>query len=108
MGISGKGINNYLTLRTKIPNKKQKSRIAITDINNHDFRKFIEAFNNSPYLGYRKKQVHNEPTESYFFLINQFYKIMKSEKQVWLRTKALKSDVDRTKRVNKTIQYEIT
>ena len=115
MVISGEGMTTSLALRTKIPNKKQKARIAITDITNHDFRKFHEAFNNSPYLGYRKKQVHNEPTESYFFLINQFYKIIKSKKHVWIRIKAVKSDVDEKKRVNKTfglfnrpIQSEIT
>ena len=92
-----------LDIRTKIPNKKQKTRISTTDITNNDFRKFHEAFNNSPYLGYRKKQVHNEPTESYFLLINQFYKRIKSNRHVWLRTKAVKSDVNGTKRVNKTI-----
>ena len=76
---SGEGMNTSLALRTKIPDKKQKARIDITDITHNDIRKFLEAFNNSPYLGYRKKQVHNEPTESYFLLINQFYKIIKSK-----------------------------
>ena len=42
---------------------------AITDITNQDFRKFIRKFNNATYIGYKSKQVHNEPTEDYFFLI---------------------------------------
>ena len=115
MGISGKGINNYLTLRTKIPNKKQKARIDITDITNHYFRRFLKAFDNSPYLCYKKNQVHYETTEAYFLLINQFYKIIKIKNHVWLHTKGVKLDVNGTKRVdktielfNKTIQFEIT
>ena len=34
MGIPGKGLTTYLSLRTKISNKKQKSRFSITNINN--------------------------------------------------------------------------
>ena len=46
MGISGKGVTTSLDLRTKSPNKKKKSWIAITDITNQYFRKFIKKFNN--------------------------------------------------------------
>ena len=63
IGISVKGLTDSLTLRTKRKNKKQNSRNAITDITNQYFRKLIMEFNNSPYIGYKKKQVHNEPTE---------------------------------------------
>ena len=59
MGRPGKGMNTSLTLRTKNPNNKQKARFYITEITNQDFRKF----NNSPYIGYKSKQVNNEPTE---------------------------------------------
>ena len=48
-----------LDLRTKSPNKEQNSWIAITDITNQFFRNFPKEFNNSPYMGYKKKQVHN-------------------------------------------------
>ena len=34
MGIPGKGMTNYLDLRTKMSNKKEKERFSITDINN--------------------------------------------------------------------------
>ena len=47
----GKGLTNFLGLRTKSTNKKQKARFAITDITNQDLRKFLKEFNNSPYLG---------------------------------------------------------
>ena len=37
VGISGKELTNSLTLRTKMPNKKQKERTSITEITNQDF-----------------------------------------------------------------------
>ena len=61
------GMTNSMTLRTKIPNKKQNSSIAITDINNQYFRNTIKEFKNSQYLGNKKTQVINEPTEVYLF-----------------------------------------
>ena len=76
MGIPGKGLTTYLYLRTKIPDNKQKARFFITDITNENFRKFLKGFNNSPYLSYKIKQVHNEPNEAYFFLIGQVYKLI--------------------------------
>ena len=64
MRILGKGLTTSLALRTKIPNKKRKARFYITDITNHYFSKLLKKFNNSPYLGYKSKRVHNEPTEA--------------------------------------------
>ena len=69
MVIPGEGLTNSLALSTKRPNKKENSRFAITEITKQDFRKFLKKFDNSPYLGYKSKQVHNESTEAYFFLI---------------------------------------
>ena len=60
----GEGLNTSLDLRTKSPNKKQKTRFSITDINNQDFRNFPKEFKNLSYLGYNSKPVHNEPTEA--------------------------------------------
>ena len=42
MGISGKEMNNYLDLRTKTLNKKQKARIAIADITNQNYRRLLK------------------------------------------------------------------
>ena len=103
IGISGKGMNTSLALRTKSPNKKQKARISITGINNQDFRNFLKRFNNSPCLGYKLKHVNNEPTQDYFFLINHTYKLIKRKEHVWLLTKGVKLDFDGAKRVNKRI-----
>ena len=77
MGRQGKEMTTSLALRIKISNKIQKEMFAITDITNQYFRKFLKFFKNSPYLGYTSKQVHNEPTEDYFFLIKQITKMMK-------------------------------
>ena len=99
MGISGKGLNTSMTIRTKRPDKKQKRKTTINIINNQYFRKLLKEFKNSPYLGHKKKKVHNEPTEAYFFLIKQVSKLIKTKKHFWLRTKRVKSDV------NKTIGY---
>ena len=63
MGISGKALTTSLTLSTKSTNNKQKAMIAITEITIQDFSKLLNQFKNLPYLGYKKKQVHNEPTE---------------------------------------------
>ena len=73
-------MTTYINLRTKRSNKKQKSRFAINDITNQDFRKLLRKFNNSPYLGLKSKQVHNEPTEAYLFLIKQITKLMNNKR----------------------------
>ena len=72
MGRTGKGLTTSLALMTKSSNNKQKERFTITDITNQDLRNFLKKFNNSPYLGYKSKQVHNEPTEPYFFPIKSY------------------------------------
>ena len=64
MGRPGKGRTTNLHRITKIPNKKQKARLTITDITNQDYSKFLKKFNNTPYLGYKRKFFHNEPTET--------------------------------------------
>ena len=69
MRRSGKGLTTSLTIRTKRTNKKQKARNSITDINNQYFRQFLKKIRNLTYLSYKMKQVHNEPTEAYLFLI---------------------------------------
>ena len=78
----GKGLNNSLALRTKIPNKKKRSRFTITEITNQDFSKLLNKFKNSPYISYKSKQVHNEPTEAYFFIIIKITKQMKIKRNV--------------------------
>ena len=60
MVISGKGVTSSMTLRTKSPNKNKKAKTDIADISNKYFRKLLKHFKKSPYIGYRKKQVHNE------------------------------------------------
>ena len=62
----------------------------MNDITNQGFRNFLKEFNNSPYLGYKKKQVYIEPTEYYFFLIKQVSKLIKIKKHVWIRIKRVK------------------
>ena len=69
MGRPGKGMTTSLDLSTKGSNKKQNAMFAITEITNQSFRKFLGKFKNSPYLGYKSKQDHNEPTEAYLLLI---------------------------------------
>ena len=64
MVIPGRGLTTPLALSTKRPNKKQKARFAITEINNQDYRKLLNNFKNSPYLGYKIKHVHHELTEA--------------------------------------------
>ena len=63
MGIPDNGMTTSMVLRKKRSNNKQKARFAITDITNQVFRNFLKKFKNSTYLGYKDKQVHNEPTE---------------------------------------------
>ena len=64
MGVPGKGLTTSLALRTKSSNKKKRARFSITSITNQDFRKLLTKFKNSPYLSYKSKQVHNEPTDA--------------------------------------------
>ena len=64
MGRTYKGITTSLDIRTKRSNRKQNERFSVTGITNKDFRKLLKKFKISPYLGYKSKQVHNEPTEA--------------------------------------------
>ena len=98
MLITGKGVTTYLAIRIKILNKKQKSGFFINAITNQYLRDFLRRSNNSPYLGYKKKEVDNEPTEACFFQIRQFSKIIKNNRRVWLRTKGVKFDIDKKSR----------
>ena len=61
MGRPGKGLNTSMDLMKKNPNKKQKARFSITEITNQDFRKLLNKFKNSPFLGYKFKNVQKEP-----------------------------------------------
>ena len=54
----------------------------MTDITNQDFRKLLKKFNNSPDMGNKSKQVHNEPTEAYLLLIKNITKLMKSKRHI--------------------------
>ena len=94
------------TINTKSSNKKQKSRFEIVYITKHHFRKFLRKFSNSPHLGYKSKQVHNETNESYFFLIKHITKLIKSNRRVKICTKFVKSVVNKNIRhVNKKIGH---
>ena len=55
----GKGMTTSLDISTRSSNKKQKTKFSITGITNQDLSKFLKKFNNSPYIGYKSKQVHN-------------------------------------------------
>ena len=76
MGRPGKGMTKSMDLRNKLPKKKQKSGYNITDITNQDFRKLLNNFKNSPYLGCKSNHVNNEPNEAYLFLIKYITKLM--------------------------------
>ena len=65
-------VSGGLPFWISVPNvqKDKNARFAISDISKHDFSNFFNKFKNSPYICYKIKQVHNEPTEAYFSLIN--------------------------------------
>ena len=92
MEIPGKGMTTSLAIMTKRTKNKQKARFAITEITNQDLKKFLKKFKTSPYLGYKSKQVHNEPTGAYFLLIKHINNLIKIERYVRLCTKRVKSD----------------
>ena len=58
-----------------------------------------------PYIGYKKKQVENEPTESYFFLVSQ---LLKNRKHVLLCNKIIDSELVNKKHINEAIKSGIT
>ena len=84
-----------MDLKTRISNKKQKSRFSITDITNQDFRKLLKKFKNSPFLCCKSKQVHNQPTEAYFFLIKKTTKLIKTKRHIRIRTIFLKLGINK-------------
>ena len=90
MEIPVKCLTTYLYISIEMLNKKQKSRFTIADITNQDFRKLLKKFNNSPYLCYKSKQVHNKPTEAHFFQIKHFTKLMKTKRHIWIPSKLVK------------------
>ena len=91
----GKRLTNSLALRTKRVDKKQNAKFAINDITNQDLRDLLKFFNKLPYLGYKHKHVYNEPTEAYFYPTKHITKLIKSKRHIWLRTKGVKSGVNK-------------
>ena len=89
MGRPGKGITTSMDLSTRRSNKK-KGKVSISDITNQYLRKFLKKFQNSSYLGYKSKQIHNYPTEDYCFLIKQINNLIKRDSRVQLHTKGIK------------------
>ena len=75
-----KELTTSLALINRNLNNKQRSRFAISEITNQDFRKLLRKFNNSPYLCCKIKQFYNETTEAYFFLIKNITKPMKTKR----------------------------
>ena len=67
----------------------------------------LKKFEDSSYIGYKIKQVQNEPTEAYLFLIKKITKWMKNKRHVRIRTNFVKSSFKKTiGHVNKVIQSE--
>ena len=107
MGRPGKWLTVSMFHRANVSNKKQKARFSITNITKQDFRKFLRKFNNSLYLCYKSKQVQNEPTEAYSFLIKHITNIIKTERHVLISTNFVKSGVNKTiGHINKVIKSE--
>ena len=84
MVISVKGLTTSLTPKTGSPNKKQKARIAITDITNQYFRTLLREFKTFTLSRFKNKWVYNVPTDAYLLLSNQISKLIKIKKHVWL------------------------
>ena len=108
VGIPDKGLTTSLTLMTKSPNNKQKWKTAINDTTHQDFRKLLNKYKKLPQIGYKKKKVHNKPTESYLFLVKHISKLLKRNNHVLLYTQKVKLEAVGTKHVNKKIQSVIT
>ena len=51
-------------------------------------------FKNPPYLGYKIKQVYNEPTKASLFLINHITMIMKIKRHFRIHTRFVKLGVN--------------
>ena len=98
-------VRGWLPLWLSVPKvqTRKKLKFSITDITKQYFRKLIKGFKISPILGYKKKHVHNQPTEVFLFLIIQDSKQIKTKRDIWLLTKGVKLDVGKSKHANKTI-----
>ena len=75
--------------------QEKKARFSTTDITNHYLRKCLKKFNNSPDLVYKSKQVHNEPTDAYFFLIKHISKRIKIKRHIQQHIKEVKLGVNK-------------
>ena len=62
MGISGKGVNTSMTLRTRRrSNNIQKSRTVTTDVSLQKVVDILEEFKDLPHTGYRRKKSKINP-----------------------------------------------
>ena len=76
--ISGKGLINYLGLKTiRRPKKNKKARYAITNVSLKDIYRIIKEFEKLPYEGYIRKRSKHVLTNNYFYLTGQLAKCMK-------------------------------
>ena len=107
VGRSGRGLTTSLNIRSRRMSKnKQKARNTNICVAIQTFVEILEEFKDVYYTGYSRKKAKNQPTKSYYFLVKQISKLLKSNKQVLIRTKREKSEVVRTKNVSKTIDLQ--
>ena len=77
----GKGMNNYLTLRTRRRSKnKHNTKTTTTDVAIQKFVEILEEFKYVPYTGYRRKQSKNQPTKAYYVLLKQISNVLQSKR----------------------------
>ena len=84
-------------------NNKKKVRTANNDTFPQYFMRLLGQFKYIPYIGYRKRQVKNEPTEYYFFLVLKKTALLKNKKLVLLRNEIIKYGVVNKKHANEVI-----
>ena len=77
LGRSGKGLINYMVIKTNVrPKKYKRARYSITNVSMKDLSRIIKDFEKLPYKGYVRKNPKDEPTNSYFYLARQLDKCM--------------------------------
>ena len=66
----------------------------------------MKKFDHSSYIGYKSKQVHNEPPDTYFLIIKYSTNIIKIKRHVQTHTKGVKWGINEIIRhVNETVEH---
>ena len=100
LGISGKGLITYLSLKSKaIPNNYKKARYANENFSKKELSNIIRDFDKLLHKSYKRMSPKHEPTESYFYPTRHISKHMMRSDALNLHVYPVRTEITAMKQI---------